>query len=167
MATDVTGEILLKLNFKESKLATLGKKSNLPHCLEKLIEFLDGVATGQIDQIYSDTISLAAAVQDLDLFAGLSSKLDGTALSFVEPVGLTIVSKAAATETLTLGNAAADPAPFFFGAATHTLVLKGPSTFFLTADDGYGPNSGTVKNFRLDPGAASFDVDLVLWGRTA
>lgn len=128
----------------------------------------NGVGSNQADRVWSDRITLAAAAQTLDLAGALTSKLDGTTVTFVEVVAIYIFNRATASGyTLTVGNATA-PVTTIVGASAHTIKVGAGGELLLTSPiDGFGVTATTADGLKLDPGANTFDVDVIIIGRSA
>jgi len=117
----------------------------------------DGTGDDQQDAVYSDTLELAAATQALDLAGTLTSKLTGAVVTFAKIRGLAVVNRSAA-DAVTIGGGATP----VFGAQAPI----GPGGAYLHKDpiDGIAVAAGVSDLLLFDPGAATFSVDVLIWG---
>jgi len=167
----VINEIALQVKATEQQPNDLGT-SSLVHRFNLLgAEGLDritvpnGTGAGEQNRVWSATLALAAAPADLDLAGGLTSKLDGSAVTFGTVLGFALVNKSTtAAEVVTVGGNA-NAFVNWVGAQAHTVkVGPGGVLFVWDPTDGYAVTAGTGDVLTLDPGAATFDVDLIIWG---
>jgi hypothetical protein len=133
---------------------------------KKLIEFVAGVAAGQISKSFVDTRPLAASIgEDLDLAGPL-----------VDPLGQPAVFanvklmyfKAAETNVnpVIVGNAAANGFIGPFGAATHTIAIQPGDAWLITNRVGWTVAAGTGDLLHVLNGGAGTSVsyDVILLG---
>lgn len=147
--------------------ATLASTLDLAESTSKMSEvykaiLTNGTAAGQVDRLWSDTRTLAASAnEDLDLAGALLDALGGPAV-FARVKGLIIAANPANVNNIVVGNATTNGFATFFGAATHTLVLRPGSVFALlagTADaTGYAVTAGTGDLLRVTNGGAGTSV---------
>jgi hypothetical protein len=123
----------------------------------------DGTSPNQAQYFYSRRLSLAGSAQTLDIYGGLTDGL-GTTLNLATVRALIIVNRSTtAGQILTIGNAASNQFSGFLGGATQTIVLRPGGTIVLLAPlDGYTVTNGSADLLKLDPGANTFDVDVII-----
>lgn len=129
----------------------------------------DGTDPGQADSAYGATLSLAGAPEDLDLSSGGLLDCFGDAVDLTSVAAVVIVNRSTVTgESLTIGAAAVNPWTGFLGTTTSTVVIA-PGGFLAWQPgtvDVVPVSAGTADVLRLDPGAATFDVDIIIIGRS-
>lgn len=126
-----------------------------------------GTGSSQVDRVFSDTRSAAAAVDTLDL-AGVLTDAFGATLTFAKVTGIIIKNKETATgKKLTLGGNA-NPFLPIFGDATDKLIVGPGGVLVLTGPvDGYAVTAGTGDKLDIDPGANTVAYDIIILGRSA
>lgn len=142
--------------------------TTMTHTWAKLAEYLTGTGSNQADLVYSDTLSLAASASTVDLAGSIASVLTGDTQTYVEITGFAILNKSTtSTENLTVG-AGSNPWITWLNA-TGDAVVVGPGGVLVWTSpiDGAAVTAGTGDILTLDPGSDSFDVDLIIWGRSA
>jgi len=112
------------------------------------LSFLDSLANGtaadQADQIFIKERSISASSNDdLDLEGGLTD-IFGTVINPARVKGLILMPAATNAGPLTLGNAAANVAVLFFGAAAHTVSLRPGGLYIFYAPDITGLGTTTA-----------------------
>jgi hypothetical protein len=131
------------------------------------IQLAAGTIVDAIDLKYSKTLTLAAAALTIDLTTLLD--VAGNVVNFAKIKTILIYNKSQTTDLL-VGNAASNPWVGFCssGVATITVgrsTLANKGVFALVAPGLAGlPVSGTSKAIKLDPGAATFDIDIEITG---
>jgi hypothetical protein len=137
----------------------------------KRLIMASGTATGQADQIWSDTRTIAASTSEvLDLAGSLVDAL-GTTLTFARIKGLIVCAAAGNTNDVVIGGAASNTFVGPFGAATNTLKVKpgGILALFAPAAIGYPVTPATGDQFQVANSAAgtSITYDVVIIGASA
>lgn len=126
-------------------------------------------AAGSAFRLYDNTLSLAAASFVLDLY-GAVTDLYGNTLNFALIKAIYVKNKATTTAyDLHLSGT------IFTGSLltgwvddAAKLIIEPGGVFYLTSPtDGYAVTAGTKDSLIFDPGANTFDVDVVIWGTVA
>jgi hypothetical protein len=162
------GRIEALLNFPEYLIDASGRIDSAPHRLEYAVDFSSGTGSNQHDLVFSQRIALTGAAVTRDIIGSLSRALGQGTLSMVEVVGFGIRNRSTTTlQILTVGNAT-NPFSAWLGAGTHTLKV-GPNGLLIVCSpiDGYVAVAGASDEIKFDPGAFTFDVDWLIWGRSA
>lgn len=152
-------------------LALLGagqQASQLIHAAGYTAELPSGLADGSIDRVYSDAVNFTTSNTDLDLVAGVTSKLNGAALTFADVCGVAVFNDGVAGGgggNLVIGNAAAPLALFSAPTATHTVRPAG--CYLWTDSVGIQPAGGTTDVLRIVASAGTVAGRVVIWGRSA
>ncbi len=157
----------LKVTINELETNDLGL-SKLEHAWSKIASYANGTASNEADLVYSDTLSLAGSAQTVDLAGTLASVLSGDVQTYVEVVGFAIVNKSTTTTETVIVGAGSNPWITWLNA-TGDAVVVGPGGVLIWTSpiDGGVVTAGTGDVLTLDPSAATFDVDLIVWGRSA
>ena len=117
--------------FTASIIATITARGRVTVGIDKPTDDLrhsvkDSIALGtsadQADEMYHEERTIGASPDDLDLAGGLSNAL-GQTITFVEIVSV-MIEHLSGTGTITVGNAAANAAVLWFGAAAHTEKVE-------------------------------------------
>lgn len=164
----VTSSIVSQLRVFETGSGDLATP-RADHFLEFAKDLASGTTSGSCDRVFSDTRTLTATSESLDLSGSLTS-LIGAALSYVT-VHLIAIQNTHAMAALTIGNAASPAYANLFGAATHTLVVP-PGGFFLWVAPLASASGLTVTNssadlLKIDAGAATITYKILILGRSA
>ena len=121
-----------------------------------------GTGSNAIDKWWSDSRTLTATSEELDLVGGLTDALGGT-LSGVE-MRVLIVKNTSATDSLILGAAASNQAyAGLFGASGHTIsVPAGGILLWYAPIDGRGATlaAGTADKLKIDAGSATITYSI-------
>jgi hypothetical protein len=129
------------------------------------VALTDGTGAKQADKIWADRRTLAdGANESIDLSGALLDAL-GNSVAFTKLKAVIIVSNAANTTALTLGNVA-NGIVGFFGAATHSITV-GPGGMFLIASPdatAYAVVAGTADLLKIANAAgaaATYDIFVI------
>ena len=124
-------------------------------------------ASLQQDLVYSDTIALAAGTAILDLTAVLTD-IQGTAMSFDTITAITVKNLSSASGELLKVGAGSNPLLNWI-IATGDGVQVGPlGAFHISSPlDGYAVTATTGDVLTFDSGAATFNIDVVIHGRSS
>lgn len=144
-----------------------GGSAKVQQAVQKFVELLNGTSNAQADLAFIDTRQLADNTpEDLDL-AGVLVNALGATLTMAEVVAILIVSDAANTTDLEVGDATAE-ALLFFGAAGDTAVVK-PGGFLMAYNPAGWPITATsADDLKISNGsgaAASYSIAII--GRSA
>lgn len=130
-------------------------------------DYLTGTTDNKQNRVFTDTRSLVATTETLDLYGGLTDAF-GVAINFVEVRGIYIRNRSTvAASVLTVGNATAPAFAGLFQAATQRAVVPASGVFLWTAPlDGGGlvVTNTTADGLKLDSGAATISFDIAIWG---
>ena len=132
--------------------------------------YLTGTSDNKFDLVWSDTRTVTAAADSLDLYGVLTTKVTGT-ISMVELCGIFIRNESTtATSRLSVG-AGANPAFTGLFGATGDIVIcpaSGPFVFFAPLDGGGITITDTTADILyIDSGAATITYSILLLGRSA
>lgn len=167
----LNGGVLSKADFTLTKSSGLPTALSIPIGDQARLSLANGTVTDQANRIYYKQLSLAGAVTDLDL-TNLTDPF-GDALAFVEIAWGRVVNLSTAN-VLTIGGAGAIANAWTAWLSNPGTITVKPKTSSYSGyveigsgfDPGYAVDS-THKFLRLDPGANTFSVIVVLVGRDA
>jgi hypothetical protein len=169
----VTATILPKVEIRQpGGLATSGISSSINVDLPyggAAFSVANGTGAGQIDTVWVDRRTLALSTPvTLDLTSLAAASTNTGAAAFVEILYYAIISNETADggKTLTIGNAASVQFPGNWGGSTTTIAIKSGGFTHHYDPSTAGIAVGTNKNLKLDPGAATHDVTVILMGRS-
>lgn len=140
------------------------------HFWEMLLSMVSGTSDSQSDTVWSDTRTLTATSEELDLAGSLPAPLDpsGT-VTFAEVTILAIRNKSTtSTEILAIGGAAANHFVNWV-ANSSDIVNIGPNGVMLLTSpiDGYAVTAGSADKLKIDAGADTITYDILIVGRSA
>jgi len=127
--------------------------------------FTSGTNANQMNQLWTDQRTLtASATETLDLAGGITNTF-GTVLTMAE-VSLMVVSSATAnTNTIIIGNAAANEFDSWLGGTNHTITVRPGGFFLLAAPDVDGYTVSTDGNLKIsNGGTGSITYDIYIGG---
>jgi len=166
----LTGQIGIHAQLTYTGTAVLGAAPTYPLAYTKYWDVTSGTGANQADVLYSAARTLStAATEDLDL-AGALATLFGATITAAKVKAVIIESVAANTTNLTIGNATSNQFQGFFGAVTHTIVLKPGEAFaFLSpAAAGLAVTAGTGDLLKVANAAgASATYNIIVVATTA
>lgn len=127
-----------------------------------------GVAADQADQVYSDTITIAAS-SDTTLDLTALTDAFGDALAFARIKAIIAIALAANTNDVLMGAAAADQFLGPLGSATDTIAIRPGGILACVSPDATGWALGVTTDLMFANGGAGTGVtfDLVLIGASA
>lgn len=167
MARTATGKVRVVVDLMEGSTA-LGVASatgTLRHLVDDIVEYASGTSDGQIDRVYSGTLSLTTTPTDVDLVGSLTSVLTGQTTTFVDLVGVLVVNQSTSGNVVVGNDTNGVP---IFGAVTHTLSVPPGGLFLWRAGAaGLATTAGTGDILQLAASAGTVTAALVLWGRSA
>lgn len=176
--TNVTGSTTLNLNFAEIVTSGVVSTLNLPATINQTVAYGNGTSTGNVDYIYAKQLSLAGSATTLDLTS--LTDLNGGSVNFARVREVVVVNLATtAAYTVTIGPGASNPWTTGPIAVVGGVVLQpsvgqttGNSTFRASDPWSVGATTGwyvdgTHKTLKLDPGANTISVYVVLVGCSA
>lgn len=169
MASTVTSRGKLELQFLESTTLDLGTAKFLLPVLREF-DLASGTGDNTFDMLWSDTRTLTATSETLDLSGSLTSAL-GVSITFVEVGFIYIYNKAtAAASVLLVGNGAAPAYAGFLSGGTVKLTVgaSGFQMWYAPLDGGgLTVTNTTAQDLKIDAGAATITYDIILVGRSA
>jgi hypothetical protein len=136
-------------------VSVLGKLSSTPDlakleaniAVQQAVSFANGVLAGQADRVWADTMTIAASgTNDIDLAGSLLDPAGGPFV-LARVKALVVVARAANTNNVVVGAAAALPWTGLLGA-THTLTLR-PGAFVAV-----GAGSADLAGYVVTAGSA-------------
>jgi hypothetical protein len=140
-----------------------------PLAANKRISMATGVATGQSDQIFTDTRTVAASGADaLDLAGSLTGPLGGT-LTFVKLKAVIVRAAAGNANNVRVNRPATNGVPLFLAASDGIDV--GPGGVFVWCSPGAGvtvtAGTGDLLNIDNSGSGTSVTYDVILIGTSA
>lgn len=178
-ATNVSGNVVLTAQFNEVITSGVITQLNLPANISQNFTYTNGTAAGMVDYIYAKSLSLAGSATTLDLTS--LTDLNGGSVNFARVRELVIVNLATtAGYTVTVGAAGSNAwSTGPLGTSTSTSILMpsvGQTTAlstlrwsdpFSTGASTGGYVDSTHKNLKLDPGANTISVYVLIAGCSA
>lgn len=174
----VSGTLNIAASFAQTVSSGVITAQSLPASLNFNLTFANGTGTGAVDLCYAKQLSLAGTATTLDLTS--LADLSGATVNFAR-VRLFMVQNLATTagHTVTVGSAASNQWTGYLGTTTSTVVLQpnvgatsNQSVF--TFLDPYSTGAatgayvdGTHKSLKLDPGANTISVNVLILGCSA
>lgn len=162
----VSGSIKATMNFAQTATGGLATaSSSLNESIS--LSFADGTAANQANVLWSDSRTLTATSEDLDL-AGVLASVYGVTVALARVKGL-YIKNTHATASLTIGGASSNAWATLFGDATDKLVIP-PGGFVLLAAPlatGYTVTAGTGDKLKIDSGASTIIYRIALLGCNA
>lgn len=173
---NVSGNVNLTASFTETISSGVVTTQSLPASITQGLSYSSGTGPGQCDLLYSKQLSLAGSATTLDLTS--LADLAGSSYSFARVRELIITNLASTGGyTLTIGSASASAWTGFLGTASATAVIHpgtsaGGNTHRWSDYYNTGSTSGAVtgassKLLKLDPGANTFSVNIIILGCSA
>lgn len=174
----VTGNLNINAAFNQTVSSGVVASYSVPASLSMSPSFSNGTGSGAVDLCYAKQLSLAGSATTLDLTS--LADLSGATVSFAR-VRLIIIQNLATTAgyTVTVGAAASNQWTGFLGTATSTVVLQpnvgatAAQSIFMGLDlYSTGATTGayvdsTHKSLKLDPGANTISVNILIVGGSA
>lgn len=143
--------------------------SSLSHDVSYTVEQTSGTAASEQDLVWSDRDSVANGAPDtFDLSGGLTSKLDGSAVTFVEVTDLWIRNKSTTTgENLQVGGGS-NPWVTWVGASGDIVIVPPGGILKLSSPiDGFGVTAGTGDILQIASSSGTISYDIKIEGRSA
>ena len=166
----VAGTAALTSGFNQTVSTGVVTTQTIPASVSLTTQYANGTAAGKVDLIHARQYTLAGSPTTLDLTNLLD--LSGAAASFARVRELVVqVVTATGGFDLTLGNAASNAWAAFWGATGTDKVFAGTIRYFTdptSVGSGVGAVvTGSSKNLKLDPGANTIVVNLIIAGCSA
>lgn len=175
MAASTSAQILARLAFSTVNNVAVGAAPNAVFSSPVNVDIPgaavtslpNGTAAGQVGVGWADTRTLAATSVTLDLTALAATATNSGAASFATLVGILIINNAAidSANSITVGNAASTQAPFNGVGSTSTVVIKPGGSYQFFDPSTLGQVVSTNKSLKIDAGAGTASVTIVLVGR--
>lgn len=167
MAYDnLTGAITALLSLAATKNATFGDNISIPFNQKPSTAYTFGNGAKQMQTFYRAARTLAPSTNDdLDL-SGVLLDDNGATILFTE-VKVLYIENTSATETLTIGNAAANAVSTMYGATSHTEKILPKTKKLIWTEDatGYGITAGTADILRIaNSGGGSTTYNILIGG---
>lgn len=142
--------------------------ATVPLANTKEFRFGSGTGAGQVNNIFSDSRTLAASgSEELDLAGGLTNAL-GAVLTFTKVKALIVYASAANANDVNVGGAAVNACSSFFGGASDVVAIKpGGAAIFVAPDAaGFAVTAGTGDLLKVANGGAGtgVDYDIIILG---
>lgn len=170
MGQVVTGTNTLQTNFQQTTTFGVGGSGFLVNPVKFLSSFqAAGVIADTCNLFYAATLSLAATPTTLDLKSGLLD-IGGLALVFVRVRFVALrVNSTTNGQVLVIGNSVTNEWNAFLSATGTLTIAAGTASnngfFMLQAPNTTGYLVGSSsKTLKLDPGASTFTVDVLIAG---
>ena len=174
MSNSISGQINCNLNLKNTYPATSGSFAESVNLGQVALQITGGTGINQCNEMWSSTLSLAAATTTLDLtnLTGIGSRV----VTFSAIKVLYIVNNdSVAAHSVAVGNGASTPwyAPFSASTHTHTIpggasgatATSGGTPFLITNLTAAGwAVDGSHNLLMLDPGANTVSVTILIAG---
>lgn len=175
---NVSGTLNLGANFSQQISSGVIADYSIPANLALNLTLGNGTSAGKVDLCYAKKLNLAGSATTLDLSS--IADVSGATVNFAR-VRLLIVQNLATTAgyTVTLGSAASNQWTGFLGTSTSTVIVPpnvgataNQSLFLFTDLYSVGASTGayvdgTHKSFKIDPGANTLDINLLILGCSA
>lgn len=166
----VSGTAQLSANFTQTVSSGVVSSQNLAATLSSTTSYANGTAANQVDLIYAKQLSLAGTPTTLDLTA--LTDLSGASVNMARVRYLDIqVVDTTSGHNVTIGDATSNAWTAFWGATGTDIVYAGSRRVWndpTSTGAGVGAvTSGTSKALKLDPGAATITVNIVILGCSA
>jgi hypothetical protein len=157
----LSGTVTLTVNVTETKTTGLARLS-APITYSKTFSISDGTGANQASYAYSDTRTLTATSENLDVNGVLSDSV-GTTIAATKGKFL-LIENTHATANLTVGGAATNGWVTMFGDATDKIVVGPGQVLLLTnlSAAGYGITPATGDLLRVDAGAATVTYTIII-----
>lgn len=172
---NVSGNIQATIAATQVVTTGVVTNQNLPASITQALSYSSGTGAGQVNLCYAKRLTLSATPTTLDLTS--LSDLSGTTISFSRVREVIIMSNASTGgHVCSVGSAGASAFSMFQTASAITLVHPAVTSSVATQTmlrwsdpSNVGASSGAVtgasnKQIKLDPGANSFTVDVVILG---
>ena len=162
----VTGKAKLVFNFAGTKPLALSTPVDAV-LMSGAQSFTNGAGDDQVNQLWSDTRTLAdAASEDLDL-AGVLADAFGDTITFTYIKGIYIKNKSTDASLKVLASDA--PLPLFAGGTVDEgIVLPAGGRMYVEApNDGWAVTGGSADEIRLThggEGSSTLDYDIIIIG---
>lgn len=163
----VTTKITVQGEWTETGSGDLGTPRKV-HAITEIINLVSGTGNSQADKVWSDSRSLAATSENLDLAGSLTDAF-GSTVTFAEVAGLWIHNTSnTSTEILSVGGAASNAFVNWVGNSSDIIKIGAGGVMLLTAPvDGYAVTAGTGDILKIDAGSDTITYEIVIWGRSA
>lgn len=174
----VSGTLNINASFNQTVSSGVISTQSLPAALTFNCSFSNGTGTGAVDLCYAKQLILAGSATTLDLTS--LADLSGATVSFAR-VRLLMIQNLATTAgyTVTVGAAASNQFTGFLGTTTSTVILQpnvgatsNQSVHTFLDPYSTGASTGayvdsTHKSLKLDPGANTISVNVLILGCSA
>ena len=129
--------------------------------------YTTGTANNMQNKCWTDTRTLVATAETLDLYGGLTDA-HGTSINFIEVRGIYVKNRATAgASVLIVGNGTNPSYGGLFFSAADRIKVAASGIFLWTApldSGGLVVTNTTAQDFKIDSGAATITYDIAIWG---
>lgn len=162
----LTVEMLLKIALNHTSVLDLGT-AKFPATLDFGDSLASGTGADQADQLFTDTRTLTATSENLDLAGGLTDAF-GATITFARIKGIAIRNKST-TDVLLVGGAASNAFVNWVANSSDIVRLRPGGVLVLWAPDAtaYAVTAGTGDILKIDSGAATISYDIAIIGASA
>jgi hypothetical protein len=171
----VTGTSNLISSFTETSPAGLILTQQLTTAISQLIQYGNGTSAGNVDYVYGKTLTLAGSATTLDLTS--LTDLFGGSINFARVRFFAVQNlSTTAAQTVTISGGTSNPWTTGPWGASSTIILQPSPTqnagvsrvvfedpYVTGATTGWY-TSGTSKTVKLDPGANTISVNVLIAG---
>ena len=161
--------LMVEQSSEDMGLATKSHLWEYPGSLNAGGSYESGTASNKFDLVWTDSRTLVATTEDLDLRGVLTASLGGAVLNMVEVCGIAI-KNTSLTTALVIGNGTNGAYLGMFGAVTHTITVPpgGKLEWFAPVDGGgLTTTAGTADILKVNSGAATIVYEIAVFGRSA
>lgn len=163
MAEEFSGTVKLSLN---GTFTTSNDLSTVQQALKynKTIDLTNGTGANQANMLFTDTRTIGASPDDLDLYGGLTNAF-GTTINFAVLKGIVIVAAADNSGNITIGGDGSAALVNWVGDATDTIVVKPGGVFALVDPSaaGYAVTDSSADVLQIN-GTQDDVYDIILFG---
>lgn len=127
--------------------------------------FTNGNGNSQMNRLFVDTRTLAAASENLDLAGGLTDRF-GNTITLAKLNLLYIKNKSTTSPQILKVGGDANSVPLFGAVADYIVIPPGGVLLWVATVDGIAVTAGTGDILKIE-NSASFDYDIVIGGSTS
>jgi hypothetical protein len=167
----INGSVTIIAGVNETLDTPENHTGSIATALSSTYTFVDGVAAGQNDIVWSDRRTVGAGATDnIDLAGGGLLDVFGNAIAFVEVTAIVIRNRetVAGTRRITFGAAVAAGFAWLFNAAADRISINPGSSYVGWEDNGVAVVAGVTDVIAIvnTDGANTVTYDIIIVGRT-
>lgn len=165
MPRQVLGRIAVGVDLVERNtgISNGAQIGTLPHTMAIEALITSGLASGQMDVVYADKVSVTTGT-DIDLSGGLTSEIGNGAATFAR-LNLVMIKNNSQTASLLVGGDA-NSVPMF-SAANDVLVVPAGGFVCWYSPTGVAVTAGTGDIIQLVAGSGTVEAEYIFGGRSA